>query len=123
LRIRGLNLDGALAVLDICRNHLLRSGRQPAVGAGSRPHSLHRAHHIRLLRQESVSQIRSPLNVSAEQTQRIRKRYQSLNARIPILLSCGVDQLLPAKAAVPLEPLLRFHDLQRIRAGGQYLAQ
>ncbi len=123
LRIGRLYLDGALVVLRVGGDHLLRRGRQPAVRLGPGSHSLHRAHHIGLLGQEGVPQVRGPADIVAQQLQRIRKRDQRLNTGIPVLLFGGIHQLRALKIAVLLNPLLRLDDLQRIRARGQYLAE
>jgi hypothetical protein len=53
----------------------------------------------------------------------IRQRDQRLNARVPVLLFCGVHQLLTLQVRIVLYPLLRFDYLERVRACRKHLAQ
>jgi hypothetical protein len=76
-----------------------------------------------LLRQERVSQVSGPLNVSIQQIQGIGKCDQRLNAWVPILLPGRIYQLLATKIAVLLEPPLRLNDFQRVGACGQDLPE
>src|SRR6266436_5099945 len=122
LRIGGLYLDRALAVLTVGRHNLLRRRSQPAVRPGPRAHSLHRAHDIGLLGEEGVPKVGGPTDIAAEQPQRVRKCHQRLDARIPALLPGPVHQLPALKIRVLLKPLLRLDDLKRIGARGQRLA-
>jgi hypothetical protein len=84
---------------------------------------LHRAHHIGLLSQERIPQICGPSNIVGQQPECVGKRYQGLDARVPVLPLGSVHQLSSLEVAVLPEPLLRLHDLQRIRARGQHLAE
>lgn len=119
LRIGRQDLNGIL----VHGHHLLAGGVQPAVRPGLRAHSLHRAHYVGLLGQERIPKVGSPADVVGQQIERIRKRYQRLDARVPVLQPGSVHQLSSLEVAVPPEPLVRFHDFQRIRTRRQYLAE
>jgi hypothetical protein len=84
---------------------------------------LHGIHNVRLLSQERISQIGSPSNVGIQPIENIRKNYQSLNARIPILLTRGVHQLRALEIPILPQPLCRFHHFERIGARHQHLAE
>ena len=49
--------------------------------------------------------------------------HQRLNTGIPILLAGSVYQLGALEVAILLQPLRRFHNLERVGGGHQYLAQ
>ena len=93
LRISRLDLNGSLVSLRLCRDPLLPVRIEFAIRSRFRAHVLHGIHNVRLLSQERISQIGSPSNVGIQPIENIRKNYQSLNARIPILLARGVHQL------------------------------
>jgi hypothetical protein len=109
--------------LVVHRHDLLGSAVQPAVSPGPRAHVLHRVHHISLLGQERIPKISGPLDITGQQFKRVRKAYQGLDARVPVLPPGGVHKLRSLDVAVLPEPLLRRHNLQRIGACGQHLAE
>ena len=123
LRIGRRDVNGRLPALRLGRNRLLRSGREPAVGLRPRAHPLHRGHHVGLLRQERIAQCRGPLDVLVQLRQHVRKGHQGLDAGVPILLPGRIHQLLARQIAIPLQPLPRLHNLQRVGARHQNLAQ
>ncbi len=123
VRIGRLDLNRALTALIGIGHDLLRPAPQPAVGLGTRTHSLHGGHYIRLLAQKGISQIGRPTNVAAQQPERIGKGHQGLDAGIPILLASRIHQLLSLKSAVLLKPLLGFGNLERVGARRQHLAE
>jgi len=90
LRVGRLNFDGVLAALIFSGDHLLLRIGEPAIGPSARTHTLHGIHHIILLSQERVAEIGGPVDVAAQQMERIRQRDESLNARVPALLLGGV---------------------------------
>jgi hypothetical protein len=90
-----LNYNRLLAAVDRLRfNFLLSAGLQRACALSLGPHALDCSHHISLLRQECVSQIRRPLNVLCERFHDIREWSQTLNARVPRLLGHGIGERL-----------------------------
>jgi hypothetical protein len=109
--------------LDFRGYYLLRGGGEPAIRPCPRTHPLHGAHHIGLLGEKGVTKVGSPPDIVAKKPERIGKRDQRLDARVPILLLGRVQQWRATKITVLLKPLLRFDDLQWIRARGQYSAQ
>src|ERR1700677_4952119 len=106
LRIGRLNLDVGLAVVS---NHLLRRVLKPSVALCPPTHSLHGVHHISLLSEKGVAQIRSPSNIAIQQSQRVRKCHHCLDACIPRLLLGGVNQLGSPQVGVLLEPPVGLH--------------
>src|SRR4029077_6261878 len=82
--ISGLNHDRLLTAVDrLGFNFLLRACLYCSGALSFRPHALDCGHHVSLLRQESVSKIRRPLNVACERFHDIREWSQTLNARVP----------------------------------------
>jgi hypothetical protein len=115
-------LDDRLPLLRFCRHYLLSSGFEPAVCPCLCTHPLHRAHHIGFLRQEGIAEVGGPSDVVCQQIECVGKRHQGLDARGPILLPGGLDLVGTREVFVLIEPLLRFHNLERIGARGQHLA-
>jgi hypothetical protein len=101
----------------------LRRCRKAPIGFSPHSHSLDRVHNIVFLREEGVAKICGPLNVLVQLIQCIRDSHESLYAGIPGLLLGGIDQCLSAEILVPLQPLACLHNLERICAGYQHLAQ
>ncbi len=114
LRIGRQNLDRALAILGLRCDCLLRGVLQVPRLLRPGAHGLNGVHHIRLLRQKRIAQVRGPANVMTENVQNIGKSDQCLNARIPVLLLSGVDPLSCRQIPVLLQPLLRVDDFERI---------
>jgi hypothetical protein len=79
-------------------------------------------HHVILLREERVSEIRCPLNVVGEFCDHIRKRSQTLNACIPWLLGYGIRQGLILQAGVLPDPLLKLNEFDWVGGSNQRLA-
>ncbi len=123
LRIGRHDLDCSLVILDVLGYHLLGSRPQTSIRPCLRAHPLHRAHHIGLLSEERVPKVGRPADIVGQQVERIRKRDQRLDARVPILLAGGFHARRSLKLAVLAHPLMCLNDLQRIRAGGQHLAE
>ena len=118
-----MNYNRLLAAVDRLRfNFLLSAGLQRACALSLGPHALDRRHHISLLRQESIAEIRRPLNVFCQLFHDIRKRSQALNARIPRLLGHGVSERLVFKACVFFHPLLQLDEFDRVCGSDQSLA-
>ncbi len=117
------NVDRRLTVVGLSCHLLLGRRLQLSVGLRLGAQALHGAHHVRLLGQERVTQVRGPADVLIQARQHIGKRNQGLDARIPVLLPGRVHQLLTFQIAVLLQPLLRFHHFDGIRRSHQDLAQ
>ena len=123
LRIGGLNLDRRLAILILRHDLFLRSIGQFAGSLGLGPQALDSGHYVGLLRKERVAKIGGPADIRVQTLHDILKSNQGLNAGIPILLFCGIDQSRSFHSGVLVQKLLRFHQLQRISTGNQHLAQ
>jgi len=117
------NLYRALPVVVLGRYVLLRRRLQLAVGLRFGAQLLHGTHHVGLLREKSVAEVRSPTYVLIQPRQDVGKGNQSLNTGIPILLLRLVHQILPLEVAMLLQPLLRFHYLNGVCTGSQNLAE
>jgi hypothetical protein len=117
------NVDRRLTVIRLRCHPLLGRRLQFPVGLRLGAQALHGTHHVRLLGQERVAQVRGPADVLIQARQYIGKRNQCLDARIPVLLPGRVHQLLTFQVAVLLQPLLHFHHFDGIRGSDQDLAQ
>jgi hypothetical protein len=102
---------------------LLRTGFQGPFTFRLGPHPLDRIHDVRLLREERVSQIGRPLDVSGHSLDHVWSRGQSLDAWIPRLLGHSVCQCFVFQIFVPIHPLLKLNDLQWVRGSGQDLGE
>jgi hypothetical protein len=71
---------------------------------------LDRVHHVRLLRQECVPQIRRPLDIAGHPLHHVGKLYQSLYTWVPRLFCHGVCQRFACQILVPIHPLLQLDD-------------
>jgi hypothetical protein len=103
--------------------HLLRAGFEIPSALGFCSHPLDCIHHVRLLRQECVSQIRRPLDVTGHTLHYVWKLYQSLDAWVPRLLCHRVCQRFAFQILVPIHPLLKLDDLEWISGSSQRLSQ
>ncbi len=124
--IGGLNVNGLLVgILRILLDGdvLLRVTLQSAVGLGRCAHGLNGVHDIGLLGQEGIAQSPGPADVASQQSHYIRKRDQSLNAGIPVLLLGGFDKFLTTQVSRLPHPLLGLDDFKRIGSGCQHLAE
>jgi hypothetical protein len=84
-------------------------------------HALNCVHHVRLLREECVSQVGRPLNIASHPLNDVREGYQRLHTRIPRLLGHSVRQRLVLQVFVIRVPLLKLDYFQRVRGSGQRL--
>ncbi len=123
LRLSRLYDDDLLPSFRLSPDGLLRRRIQAPVSPRAGAHPLNRVHDLRLLCEESVTEIGRPLNVLVQFRERVRHGHQCLYARIPRLLLGGVNERLAAEIPVALEPLARFNHLERVRAGYKYLTQ
>jgi hypothetical protein len=83
---------------------------------------LYGIHDIAFLSQERITKIRRPRDVFGQVLQDTGKNHKSLNARIPVLIQCGLRQRLIAKIRIALKPLTGFDNFKRIRCGDKKLA-
>jgi hypothetical protein len=94
LRIGLLNHDNSL-VLDHLGFHLLLFGRfQVAFILSLLAHALHGIHHIALLRQERVAQIRGPLNIVCQALYDVWQSRECLDTWIPRFLRYRIGECL-----------------------------
>jgi hypothetical protein len=111
-----------LAALDDFRlDLLLLAGLESAFVLRLLAHPLHRVQHILLLCEESVAEIRGPLNVFGQTFNYLRYGGHRLDARIPRLLCDGIGERLVLQSRIFLEPLLQLDELERISRGGKRL--
>ena len=122
-RARRLNHDDILVLNNCGFNLLLFVRREGALFLGFGAHTLNRIHHVALLRQESISQVRGPLDVVRQLFHQIGKHRHGLYARIPVLLHRGICQRLVLETFVLRQPLLELNDFERIGGGHQRLAE
>jgi hypothetical protein len=102
---------------------LLRAGLKISCALSLRAHALNCIHHIRLLCQECVSQIRRPLDIARHALYYVWKLYQSLDAWVPRLFCHRVRQPFAFQILVPIHPLLQLDDLEWISRSSQRLCQ
>jgi Zn-dependent peptidase ImmA (M78 family) len=76
-----------------------------------------------LLRKECVSQIRRPLDIAGHALHHVRKRHQSLDTWVPRLLCHRICQRFAGQILVPIHPLLKLDDFQRISGSSERLSQ
>jgi hypothetical protein len=88
-----------------------------------RTQALHCVHHIRLLCQECVSQVRRPLNISGHTLYNVWKLYQCLYAWVPRLLCHCVRQRFAFQILIVIHPLLKLNYFQWIGRSGERLRQ
>jgi len=86
-------------------------------------HALDCIHHVRLLCEKGVSQVRRPLNVASHPSNHVWKLYQRLDAWVPRLLCPGVRQRLALQILVPIHPLLELDNFKWISGSGECLSQ
>jgi hypothetical protein len=101
---------------------LLFCGFQRSGALSLCPHPLDCEHHIRLLRQKGVPEIRRPLNVTREHFHDIREWGQTLNARVPWLFGHGVSERLILQTRILSHPLLELHEFDWVSGSNQGLA-
>jgi hypothetical protein len=92
LWISWLNNDHVLSAFLARFHHLLRAGLQRSFALRFVSHPLHRIHHIRLLGDKGVPQVRRPLNIAGHPLKSVRNCRERLDARIPRLLCHGIRE-------------------------------
>jgi hypothetical protein len=113
--------DHTLA-LDDFGFHLLLLGRFQIAGVlGFLAHALHGIHHITLLCQERVAQIRGPLNIVSQTLYHFGQPGQCLNAGIPGLLRNGISKRFILQRGILCQPLLELDEFERIRGCSESL--
>jgi hypothetical protein len=88
-----------------------------------RTHALDCVHHIRLLRQESVSQVCHPLNIASHPLHHVWILHESLNTWVPRLLCHSVRQGFALQILIVVHPLLKLNYFQWIGRSGERLRQ
>jgi hypothetical protein len=90
---------------------------------GLHAHALNRIHHIRLLRQECVSQVGGPLNIARHTLHHIWIRHQSLDTWVPRLFRDRIRKRLVFQVRIVSHPLLELDDFKWISRGSERLRQ
>jgi hypothetical protein len=80
-------------------------------------------HDIALLCQKRIAQIGGPLDVVSQPLYYFRQTRQSLNTWVPRLFRHGIRERFVLETLVPIQPLLKLDDLERIRRRRQGLRQ
>ena len=106
-------------------DHNLRVGSQVAIIPGLFPLPLHRIHHILLLRQKGVTQLRGPIHVRSHHLQHRWKRNQRLHAGIPrkMVFGNGSGQVVPSEVVMLVRLFGGVGNLIRIRRRGEDLCK
>jgi hypothetical protein len=78
-------------------------------------------HHIGLLREKCISQVRGPLDIASHPLHHIWKCGHCLNAWIPRLLCHSVRQGLVLQVLVIHHPLIQLDYFQRVGGSSQSL--
>jgi len=89
-----LNHDHLLAAFASRFHFLLGASFKRALALSLGPHALNCVHHVGLLGQERVAEIRRPLDIAGQPLNYIRKRCHCLDARIPRLFCYRIGQRL-----------------------------
>jgi len=76
-----------------------------------------------LLRQECVSQIRRPLDIAGHTLYDVWKLHHCLYTWVPRLLCHCVRQRFAFQILIPIHPLLKLDNFERIRGSGERLSQ
>src|SRR4029077_16853836 len=104
LWIRLLDHDHALGFHDLRLYDLLLVGFQVALLLCLLAHPLHRVHHVLLLRQECIAQVRRPLNVIGQALDQVGQTGHRRDAGVPGLLGDGGGEGLILQAGVLDQP-------------------
>jgi hypothetical protein len=80
-------------------------------------------HHVSLLRQECVSQVRRPLNIASHPLHHVWILYQRLDAWVPRLLCHSIRESFALQILVVIHPLLKLNYFQWIGRSGKSLRQ
>src|SRR5262249_29716802 len=113
-RVHGQNLDDRLTIVSGCDDLLLRSRSDLSILFGLATDALNRAHDVRLLSQECITEACRPSHVFIQTLEHIRKHHERLNTGIPVLSFCGLRQRGAGQARIALQPLVSLDDLQWI---------
>jgi hypothetical protein len=95
-----LNHNDLLGFHYLRLNRLLVAGLQIARTLRLLSHALRSIHHLRLLRQEGIPEVRGPLDVIRQALHHIGKRGHGLYTRVPRLLPHGIDERFVFQAVV-----------------------
>jgi len=97
---------------DFCFHFLLLGGFQVAGILRFLAHALNSIHHVALLGQKCIAEIRGPLDIIGEALHYIRKGCQALYTWIPRLFRDRIHECLILQAFVLCQPLLELNDFQ-----------
>jgi hypothetical protein len=123
LRIRLFDDDRALAFDDLCLYFLLLTRLQIAGFLSLLAHTLNCIHHIGLLCQKRIAEIRCPLDIVSQALDQVGQSSQRLDAWVPRLLGHCISKGFVFHPRILRKPLLELNNLKRIRGGGKGLGQ
>jgi hypothetical protein len=118
-----LDSDVILTVASLGRDRLLGCRFEDALLLSFLAQALDRLHDTVLLRQDSIPEIRCPLDVLAQALQNVGHHYQRLDACVPRLFRSRVGQCLAGQCRVLPKPSLCLHDLKRVGGCDEHLAE
>jgi hypothetical protein len=123
LRIRLFDDDRALVFDDLCLYFLLLTRLQIASTLSLLTHALNCIHHIVLLRQKRIAEIRCPLDIVSQALDEVGQSSHGLDAGVPGLLGHSIRKRFIFQPRILRKPLLELNNLKRIRGGGKGLGQ
>jgi hypothetical protein len=123
LRIRLFDDDRALVFDDLCLYFLLLSRLQIAGSLSLFAHTLNSIHHIGLLCQKRIAEIRCPLDIVSQALDQVGQSSHGLDAWVPRLLGHSVSKGLIFQSRILRKPLLELNKLKRIGGGSKGLGQ
>ncbi len=85
--------------------------------------ALDRVRHFLRLIDDGVAEIAGPIEVVVQLLQHRRKAHHGFHRRVPVLRVRAGKVPVGGGGAVPLQPAMRLHDLQRIGGGRQQLGE
>jgi hypothetical protein len=109
-----LDHDHGLALDDFGVNFLLFGRLQGSLVLSFLAHALHGVHHIALLREEGIPEIRGPLNIAGQSVDNIRQSGHRLDTGVPRLLCDRIGEGLILEILVICQPLLKLDDFERV---------
>jgi hypothetical protein len=123
LRIRLFDDDRALAFDDFRLYFLLLTRLQIAGFLSLLTHALNCIHHIALLRQKRIAEIRCPLDIVCQALDQVGQSGHGLDAWVPRLLGHSIRKGFIFQSGILRQPLLELNNLKRICGGGKGLGQ
>ena len=85
--------------------------------------ALYRIHHIRLLRNNRITQLLGPVEFLAHHCENLRRSHQRFDAVVPILFSNCSLQLISLEILVRLQPAFGLDDVNRVSRSHEHFGQ